>query len=249
MAIKSLVSLVALLLSVSISSVLQARDERIDTETVIGTVVGYDEGVELANLNCRQTLIVRTKNPPRQRSEYIIVRYENSCLKLIPQSVIKNSQEWRFSLTRQADCDQSLGELLYITSRSPGGNIRQIPRVALIRGSEREDIPRDTKLPCYTLSPGHFEPPLRERILMGVVIGPDSRPVAGASIKFRHADTNSFMLVDINTDNQGQFSIPIYEGVEYALQAIAKIGGRFMSGELVKIPAAGEIRPLRLVIK
>lgn len=136
------------------------RSEGSEEETVTGTVVGYDVGLELTKGSCRQTIIVRTKKPDKvkQESEYIIVRYETLCMKLLPERILKKGPQWKFSLTRDVDCDQELGELLYIKQLNPTGDVYRYPRLKFAPGAERERIPTDTKLPCYVLRPGGFEP-------------------------------------------------------------------------------------------
>lgn len=152
--------------SLFMSASILARGEGTEKETISGTVVAYDVGLELANGSCRQTIIVRTANriSRDQETEYLIVRYETSCMRLIPERALKAGPQWHFSLTRSADCDELLDDLLYIKNISPTGGIYQIPRVRRVAGSEKEKISADRKLPCYVLGSGEFEP-LKERLV------------------------------------------------------------------------------------
>ena len=149
---RSLLSAAFLLVSISIS----AQNNGSRKVTIRGTIVAYDLGLQLANGRCRQTLIVQTKRPINGE-EYIIVRYEGFCAEVIPEQKLESAQYWRFALTRDADCDQRLDDLLYITSMSPTGKKLQYPRLRLMPGTESERIPSDKKLPCHIVRPSDFE--------------------------------------------------------------------------------------------
>jgi hypothetical protein len=222
-----------------------ARSGRIEKETITGSVVAYDIGLELANGSCRQTLIVRTENGINrdQDNQYLIVLFETSCMRLIPERALKAGPQWRFSVTRNADCDQLLDDLLLIKNMSPTGGIYQIPRVRRVAGSEKEKIPADRKLPCYALGSGEFEP-LKGRLITGVVRWPDGRPVADADVSLRYADVDSDLMM-VKTDEQGRFAIWTYVGFSYKVRVF--MDGVY--GEPVEIPATGEVEPLRLIIK
>lgn len=132
-------------------------------ETINGAVVAYDIGLELADGSCRQTIVVRTSSRDKEANRYIIIRYENSCMKLITERMLKRNIRWRFTVSRDADCDQPFDELLFIRQMGPSGERSRIPRLKLVTRGKAQNIPRDRKLPCYTLRPGDFEPPLKER--------------------------------------------------------------------------------------
>jgi hypothetical protein len=236
-----------LLVATFLFMTIHARAEGIEKETITGEVAAYDVGIELASSQCRQTLIVRAKTPARQGNEYIIVRYENSCMKLIPERVIKKRQQWRFSLTRDVACDERLDDLLYIKNPNEEGGTSLTPFMKFMPGVGREKIATDRKLPCYVLRPGDFDPPLKERLITGLVVSREGRIVSGAYVEIKYADGNPSSFVF--TDKQGQFTIPAYEGLEYVIQARTTIDGRLALAGLVHIPATGEIKPLRLVIK
>ncbi|MEK6303908.1 MAG: PKD domain-containing protein [Acidobacteriota bacterium] len=225
-----------------LSASTQAQGQGIEKEKVNGVVVAYDVGLELANGSCRQTIIVRTENRIN-RKEYLIVRYETSCMRLIPERALKAGPQWRFSLTRNAECDELLDDLLYIKNMSPTGGAYQIPRVRRVAGSEKEKIPANRKLPCYVLGSGEFEP-LKQRLVTGVVLLPDGRPVAEAYVSLGYADVDSDLMM-VKTDDQGRFAIWTYIGFRYRVRVL--MDGVY--GESVPIAATGKIEPLRLVIK
>jgi hypothetical protein len=168
-------------------------------------------------------------------------------MKLIPERILKTAPQWKFSLTRNVNCDGLLDELLYIKQLNPTGEVYRYPRVTFVPSAEREKVPRDKKLRCYMLQPGEFEPGLKERLITGVVVGPDGHPDKGAYVRLRYADSYPHLVVE--ADDQGRFTIPIFEGFRYAVQAELRVGDRTIYGELVQLPAAGQVKPLRLVIK
>jgi len=155
--------MIASLLLVSAGT--QGRSAGIEKETIAGTVVAYDVGLQLSNGSCRQTIIVRTRKGINQTQEndYIIVRFEASCMKLIPERILKTAPQWKFSLTRNVNCDELLDELLYMKQLNPTGDVYRYPRVTFVPSAEGEKVPRDKKLRCYLLQPGGLEPPLKER--------------------------------------------------------------------------------------
>lgn len=220
--------------------------EGIEEETVSGVVVAYDTGLEIADGSCRQTIIVRTaKNIKHKKpNKYIIVRYENSCMKLIPERLLKKGSQYRFVLSRNMDCDAVLEDLLYIRYMGPTGGKSEIPRVQLIVGADAKEIPTGKKLPCYAVRPGGFAPPLKQRLVAGVVAFPEGRPVVEAYVFLRYSDSDSDLMT-VKTNDQGHFTLWAYEGFEYTVRVLA--AGVY--GEPVQIPANGEVKPLRLVIK
>jgi len=244
---KSIVFVIGAYLFMSAS--ILAGSEGTEKETVTGTVVAYDIGVELANGSCRQTIIVRTKNrgDNSRGGEYVIVRYEDPGKKVIPELILKKTRQWRFSLNREVKCDQALEDLLYITNPTPVGSSR-IRVLKLVTDAGGEKIPKDVTLACYVVKAGEFEPPLKERRIAGVVVWADGRPAGGVHVLLRNGgDQKSYLWV--NADVHGRFEIPVYEGLTYAVQTNTVVGTRTILGKLIKIPAEGEIKPLRLVIK
>lgn len=120
---------------------------------VVGTVVAYDLGMQLANGSCRQTLVLRTKRRLGQRviKEYVIARYENSCMKLIPERILETDTTRHLRLIRNRECDRRFAELLYLVDLFPTGPSR-IPILKRSPGKEKERIPTRDNLPCYLLS-------------------------------------------------------------------------------------------------
>jgi len=228
------------------SASILARSEGNEKETITGTVVAYDIGLELADGSCRQTMIVRTKKGTNQekRNDFLIVRYEDACMKLIPERVLKSGPEWHFSLIRNAGCDRFLDDLFYINDMNEtGGSVRR-PFMKVSTGGDANEIPKNMKLACYALVAGELRPALRQRQITGVVVGSNGRPVTKAYVSLRYADSESDLIM-AKTDDQGRFTLWIYRGFTYMVRAF--VDGVY--GEPVPIAATGEIDPLRLVIK
>ncbi|MEK6303909.1 MAG: hypothetical protein AABO41_24660 [Acidobacteriota bacterium] len=237
---KHIVSVIAVLF---LSASAHGRGQGIEKEKVTGAVVAYDVGLGGSGGSCWQHLIVRTGEKDRQKyaGEYLVVRYESSCMRLIPERVLKRRQRWTFSMTRSVSCDQTIGDLLYLTNVNPEGGSSRTPLLKFVPGEEAERISKAAALPCYVLKQSEFEAPLKQRLITGMVVRLDGRPIIGAEVRLRYDDAFDYLLV--NTDDQGRFEIPIYEGFNYVLQA-----GKGNRGQKVKIAVSGEIKPLRLVI-
>jgi hypothetical protein len=143
-----------------IGDVCDRQDENVDKQpkqrrvTVI--VVAYDLGTELASGLCRQNLILRTTKWLNHRTvrHYSLVRYENSCMRLIRERILQEKAVRHLALTRDMDCDARLADLLYLEQMSPTGTICRTPLLMLSPGKEKEPIPTRQKLPCYLLRSG-----------------------------------------------------------------------------------------------
>lgn len=244
MIVKRIVFVIAA--SLFIDASILARSEGTEKDIITGTVIAYDLGLVRSGGSCWQHLVVRITDKDKQRqsgNNYIVVLYETSCLKLIPERLLKIKQQWRFSLTRKVNCDRTLQDLLYTTdSIGPPEKAYRRRNLKFVTGAQAEEIAKDATLPCYVLEPGEFEAPLKERLITGLVVRMDGHPVVGANVRLRYDDAFDYVLV--KADEQGRFEIPIYEGFKYVVEA--GVGNR---GQKVKIPASGEIKPLRLVIK
>jgi hypothetical protein len=149
--------------AIDASSLLQTAAKRstkkVRERIVTGRFVAYEVGVQRANGLCRQMLVVNTKKG-RDRElmgEYILVRYENTCMKLIPERVLKRKNLWRLPLTRHVECDQPFRELLYVEQISPAGEISRIPRLQRVSGREAARIPINETLPCYALRASWYD--------------------------------------------------------------------------------------------
>lgn len=120
---------------------------------MVGTVVAYDLGMQLATGSCRQTLVLRTKRRLGHRviKEYVIARYQNSCMKLIPERILETDTTRHLSLIRNRECDRRIAELLYLVDLFPTG-LSRIPILKRSPGKEKERIPTRDNLRCYLLS-------------------------------------------------------------------------------------------------
>lgn len=164
-----------------------------EKEAIKGTVVAYDLGLELSDGSCRQTMIVRTKTGINQgkRNDFIIVRYEESCMKMIPERVLKPGPEWHFSLIRNVGCDLLLDELFYLHNMNETGGWVRETFMKVAGGGDADEIPKTMKFACYTLAAREFKPALKQQQITGVVIGLNGDPVRGAYVTLRYADSES----------------------------------------------------------
>ena len=156
---KKIISLIAILPFLFADTIACALSKRIITETMIGIVVAHDDGLELAIGSCRQSAIVRIKKRVKRKpiNEYILVRYQYSCATRLPNEMLSGKQQWRFSVTRDVNCDAKLEDLLYIGGMNEDGTVYRIPLLKRVSGAEAEKIPADVKLPCYILLPNDFK--------------------------------------------------------------------------------------------
>jgi hypothetical protein len=149
------------LLLLTIPAVALCLETASDRNTTIrATVVAYDLGIEQGDRSCRQTFIARSEKSAKRNeaNRYFIIRRRSSCLQLIPEESLNVDRQYRFKLTRDTKCDQTLGELQYFIRLSPTGTITKSPRLKTVPGWEETQVPAEKKLPCYILtSPDPFE--------------------------------------------------------------------------------------------
>ena len=90
-----------------------------------------------------------------------------------------------------------------------------------------------------------------ERTLNGAVVDADGKPVANAVVWLKERQYNdSDMPYRRDTDSEGRFSYPVYEGVKYELSAYVESGGQHVkkSGTF-EIVITSNPEPVKLVLK
>jgi 5-hydroxyisourate hydrolase-like protein (transthyretin family) len=87
-----------------------------------------------------------------------------------------------------------------------------------------------------------------ERTLNGIVVDSDGKPVAGATVWLKerqYADAD--MPYRRETDNEGRFSYPVYEGIKYTLNALLESGEKRSSPMTVVVSSNPEAIKLVLM--
>jgi hypothetical protein len=90
-----------------------------------------------------------------------------------------------------------------------------------------------------------------ERTLNGIVVDADGTPVAGATVWLKERQYNdSDMPYRRETDSEGRFSYPVYEGIKYELNAyVDSTERREKSSAPLEIVITSNPEPIKLVIK
>jgi len=94
-------------------------------------------------------------------------------------------------------------------------------------------------------------PRLTERIIEGVVVWPDGRPIAKASVGYQELSTSKDPLsYGTERDEQGRFRIKVYDGFTYLVSAHVNTGHGLeqLRAEPIEITATAEMKPLTLTI-
>lgn len=87
--------------------------------------------------------------------------------------------------------------------------------------------------------------------LDGIVVDEDGKPVAGAAVWLKERQyQDSDMPYRRESDNEGRFSYPVYEGIKYSLEAFVDVDGRRekRSGPL-EIVITSNQEPIKLVVR
>ena len=97
----------------------------------------------------------------------------------------------------------------------------------------------------------HLPPRLTERIVEGVVMLPDNRPAAKASVSYQElSGANLPTSYGLESDEQGRFKIRIYDGLKYLISAhfdTGKSSGQ-MHAEPVEVTGSAKLKPIKLTI-
>ena len=90
-----------------------------------------------------------------------------------------------------------------------------------------------------------------ERTLNGIVVDADGTPVAGAVVWLKERQyEDSDMPYRRETDSEGRFSYPVYEGIKYELNANVDVdGNRVKQSGPVEIVITSNQQPIKLVLK
>lgn len=91
--------------------------------------------------------------------------------------------------------------------------------------------------------------PFSQRIVNGLVVWPDGQPAKGASVYVSFSeDGDPSAFTSTTTDEQGRFTVKLYEGLQYKASAYLKgTGQKFSQTEFIEIPMSMD-QPLRLVL-
>jgi 5-hydroxyisourate hydrolase-like protein (transthyretin family) len=90
-----------------------------------------------------------------------------------------------------------------------------------------------------------------ERTLNGLVLDSDGKPVAGAIVWLKESQYNDRdMPYRRETDSEGRFSYPVYEGIKYTLNAYVESAGRTekRSSPLSLVIITSNQEPIKLVL-
>lgn len=90
-----------------------------------------------------------------------------------------------------------------------------------------------------------------DRTLNGIVVNEDGTPVAGATVWLKERQYNdSDMPYRTETDSEGRFSYPVYEGVKYSLTAnVDSAERREKQSDPLEIVITSNLEPIKLVLK
>jgi hypothetical protein len=92
-------------------------------------------------------------------------------------------------------------------------------------------------------------PPLSQRTVNGLVVWPDGQPAPGAGISVSLSEEGEpAAFSSTTTDEKGQFTLKLFEGLQYTVSAYWKgTGGKYYQIEFIEIPISLD-QPLRLVL-
>ena len=103
---------------------------------------------------------------------------------------------------------------------------------------------------CIELNELVLPPRLIERTLNGIAVDSDGKPVAGAVVWLKETQyADSDMPYRRETDSEGRFSYPVYEGFKYTLNAYVESAGRTkMRSSLLSVVITSNPEPIKLVL-
>lgn len=90
-----------------------------------------------------------------------------------------------------------------------------------------------------------------DRTLNGIVVDEDGKPVAGAIVWLKERQyEDADMPYRRETDSEGKFSYPVYEGIKYSLNAYVESGGRHVKqSEPFEVVITSNQEPIKIVVK
>ncbi|MEQ1606046.1 MAG: carboxypeptidase-like regulatory domain-containing protein [Pyrinomonadaceae bacterium] len=94
---------------------------------------------------------------------------------------------------------------------------------------------------------------LKERKIAGIVLAPDQKPVAGATVMLTSTDSKNQTYCSqkndvIKTDEKGRFRIKGYESYEYQITAYRMSNGSRQFSKRTLIPVKGRVDELKIVV-
>jgi len=94
-------------------------------------------------------------------------------------------------------------------------------------------------------------PKFIERTLNGIVVNEDGTPEAGAVVWLKERQyQDSDMPYRRETDSEGRFSYPVYEGIKYSLTAnVDSDGKRLKHSAEIEIVITSNTDPIKIVLK
>ncbi|HEX8286725.1 MAG TPA: hypothetical protein VF556_01940 [Pyrinomonadaceae bacterium] len=124
---------------------------------IVGKVVGFDSLAALSNITYApqsQLLILRIDNllKGKEKARHIKIVYEyfSTEAAYLSELLSDKNQKWKLNIARDASCDSTLKESKYSKSYSIDNKEELlINRLKDVDGLE--NIPENTKLPCYIL--------------------------------------------------------------------------------------------------
>lgn len=175
-------------------------------------------------------LLVRTK-----KKQYVILQNRSSSMNPIPETVLQTQREWDFAVEPLRDCKIPMSFFRFQPFQLRCGNeypekepdptptpvLIPYPQLSLLKlqyKKELDAIIDETILPCYKVNFGLTKPDYKERLLTGVVLDADNRPIPEfpVSVGFSEAKVGYLFVL---TDAEGRFSIPVYEKFTYWIKA------------------------------
>jgi hypothetical protein len=153
-------------LTFAITSGHAQRSDRIGkdrpTLRIVGSIIGFDAYSHLINQPesvAYEILLVRVDRilAGKENAKYIRVQYTYGPGEpALPSQIFDGGRQWRLLLSRDANYDLPLRELLYNGARDERGkDLPPILRLKRLPGAENEHLPpADTVIPCYAIRPG-----------------------------------------------------------------------------------------------